>query len=73
MAWGVARSILDSTTYLPVVRKGWDGLVGAVDAQGALGWVQGVGSAPGPATATSTGPYAAGAFLLAGSEVAKVY
>jgi unsaturated rhamnogalacturonyl hydrolase len=73
MAWGVSRNVLDATTYLPVVRKGWDGLVSAVNAEGAVGWVQGVGSAPGPATQTSTAPYGAGAFLLAGSEVAKVY
>jgi unsaturated rhamnogalacturonyl hydrolase len=73
MAWGVSRNLLDATKYLPVVRKGWDGLVSAVNAQGAVGWVQGVGTAPGPATQTGTAPYAAGAFLLAGSEVAKVY
>ena len=41
MAWGVARGVLDASTYLPVVRKGWDGLVSAVNAQGAVGWVQG--------------------------------
>jgi hypothetical protein len=34
--------------------------------------VQGVGSQPGPATATSTNDYAAGAFLLAGVEMMKL-
>jgi unsaturated rhamnogalacturonyl hydrolase len=85
MAWGIAHGVLDRATYLPIVRKGWDGtgatcvanspcgLVGALDAQGHLGWVQGVGLQPGPATQTSYQPYATGAFLLAGSEVAKLF
>jgi hypothetical protein len=42
-----------------------------VDASGKLGYVQGVGAAPGAASATSSQPYAIGAFLLAGAEVAK--
>ncbi len=66
MAWGVSRNLLDATKYLPVVRKGWDGLVSAVNAQGAVGWVQGVGTAPGPATQTGTA-YRGGR-VLAGGE-----
>jgi rhamnogalacturonyl hydrolase YesR len=73
LAWGVDHGVLDRAMYLPVVKKGWDGLASVVDAQGHVGWVQGVGSAPGPTTATGNAAYGAGAFLLAGSEVAKVY
>jgi unsaturated rhamnogalacturonyl hydrolase len=73
MAWGISHAVLDSTMYLPIVRKGWDGLVSVVNAKGQVGWVQGVGSAPGATSATGTAAYGAGAFLLAGSEVAKVY
>jgi len=70
-AWGVNNGILDKATYQPSAQKGWDGLVKNVDAAGKLGYVQAVGGAPGPATAGSSLPYAIGAFLLAGGEVAK--
>ncbi|MES1206747.1 MAG: glycoside hydrolase family 88 protein, partial [Pseudomonadota bacterium] len=69
IAWGINHGVLDRATFLPVVQKAWAALGTAVDAQGRLGWVQGVGSAPGPATATSTNDYAAGAFLLAGEQI----
>jgi rhamnogalacturonyl hydrolase YesR len=72
MAWGINNGILDRATYLPVVKLGWQGLVSHVDANGRLGYVQGVGAAPAPASATSNAPYGVGAFLLAGSEVAKL-
>jgi rhamnogalacturonyl hydrolase YesR len=72
MAWGINNAILDRATYLPVVRAGWQGLVDNVDANGKLGYVQGVGAGPAAATPTSTVPYGVGAFLLAGSEVAKL-
>ena len=72
MAWGINNGILDRATYLPVVKAGWQGLVSHVDANGRLGYVQGVGAAPAPASATSNAPYGVGAFLLAGSEVAKL-
>ncbi len=72
MAWGINNGILDRATYLPVVKVGWQGLVSHVDANGRLGYVQGVGAAPAPASATSNAPYGVGAFLLAASEVAKL-
>jgi len=72
MAWGINNAILDRATYLPVVRAGWQGLVSNVDANGRLGYVQGVGAGPAAATPTSNAPYGVGAFLLAGSEVAKL-
>jgi unsaturated rhamnogalacturonyl hydrolase len=72
MAWGINHGVLDRATFLPAVQKAWAALGTAVSAQGRLGWVQGVGSAPGPATADSTNDYATGAFLLAGSEVLKL-
>jgi rhamnogalacturonyl hydrolase YesR len=72
MAWGINDGILDRATYVPVVKAAWQGLVANVDANGRLGYVQGVGAGPAPATATSNAPYGVGAFLLAGSEVAKL-
>jgi rhamnogalacturonyl hydrolase YesR len=71
IAWGVNAGILDRATYQPIAQKGWDGLLTCVDATGKLGYVQGVGAAPGAASAGGTQPYAVGAFLLAGAEVAK--
>jgi unsaturated rhamnogalacturonyl hydrolase len=72
MAWGINNGILDKATYLPVVTKGWEGLNSHVDAAGKLGYVQPVGAGPAPAGAGSTVEYGVGAFLLAGSEMAKL-
>jgi unsaturated rhamnogalacturonyl hydrolase len=72
IAWGVNHGVLDKATYQPIAQKGWDGLVSHVAANGLLGYVQAVGGGPGPASATSTAPYGTGAFLLAGSEIAKL-
>jgi rhamnogalacturonyl hydrolase YesR len=72
IAWGVNHGILDAATYTPVARLGWKGLVGVVATSGLVGYVQPVGAAPGPATATSTAPYGVGALLLAGSEMARL-
>jgi hypothetical protein len=47
----------------------------AVRADGFLGYVQGTGSSPDssqPVTATSTADFGVGAFLLAGSEIARL-
>jgi rhamnogalacturonyl hydrolase YesR len=72
IAWGVNHGILDKATYQPIAQKGWDGLCSHVAANGQLGYVQAVGGGPGPASAGSSAPYGTGAFLLAGSEVAKL-
>jgi unsaturated rhamnogalacturonyl hydrolase len=72
LAWGINRGYLDSDTYLPVVKKAWQGLVGCVHADGKLGWVQPIGAAPGAVTADLTEVYGVGSFLLAGSELYKL-
>lgn len=72
MAWGINQGVLDRETYEPVVMKGWKALCSAVNGEGRLGWVQQVGSSPEPATADSWQVYGSGAFLLAGSEVARL-
>jgi unsaturated rhamnogalacturonyl hydrolase len=72
MAWSIRQGILDRATYLPVVVAAWQGLVSNVDAQGRLEYVQPTGSQPAAATAADTYDYGVGAFLLAGSEVAKL-
>lgn len=76
IAYGIRTGLLPRSTYLPVVARAWNGMVQtAVRADGLLGWVQGVGSNPDssqPVTATTTSDFGVGAFLLAGSEVAKL-
>lgn len=72
LAWGINQGYLDRETYLPVVRKAWRGLNGAVHPNGKLGWVQPIGLAPAKATFEDNQEYGAGAFLLAGSEMYKL-
>lgn len=69
LAWGVNHRVLDRKKYLPVVEKGWAGLLDHVYEDGRLGCIQPIGAAPGAYTATSSYVYGVGAFLLAGSEV----
>jgi unsaturated rhamnogalacturonyl hydrolase len=76
MAWGLNHKLLDRATYLPIVVTAWDGMVQtAVQPNGFLGYVQGVGDSPAssqPVTVNSTTDFGVGAFLLAGDEVAKL-
>ena len=72
LAWGINNGVLDRETYLPVVMKGWDCLVGHVTDEGMLGYVQPVGAAPGSAWSDKSEVYGVGAFLAAGSEVCKL-
>lgn len=72
LAWGVNRREIPGDVYGPVIAKGWHALVGAVDADGRLGWVQKPDERPNLLQATDTETYGVGAFLLAGSEVLKL-
>jgi len=72
LAWGIHRGLLDAETYLPVVKKAWQGLVGCVHEDGKLGWVQPIGAAPGEVNKDLTQIYGVGSFLLAGTEVYKI-
>ena len=72
MAWGINHRILDRGTYLPVVNKGWQGLLTHVYDDGRLGSIQPIGVAPGAYSATSSYVYGVGAFLMAGSEVMEL-
>lgn len=72
LAWGIDRGILDRATYLPVVKKGWKGLVSHIYIDGRLGAIQPIGAAPGDFQPASSYVYGVGAFLLAGSEVDRL-
>lgn len=72
LAWGINQNILDKATYQPVLLKGWKALVGAVNQNGMLGYVQGIGAQPGVSYKDYTEVYGTGAFLAAGSEMYKL-
>ena len=72
LAWGINHGYLDRQTYLPVVKKAWQGLVGAVRADGKLGYVQAIGASPAKLTAEDNQEYGSGAFLLAGTEMYRL-
>jgi rhamnogalacturonyl hydrolase YesR len=69
LAYGINTGILDRGKYLPVVKKGWAGLISHIYQDGRLGSVQPVGAEPGNYTATASYVFGTGAFLLAGSQV----
>jgi rhamnogalacturonyl hydrolase YesR len=69
LAWGINHRILDRAIYLPVVQKGWAGLVSHIYADGRLGCIQPIGPAPGAFKPQSSYVYGVGAFLMAGSEL----
>lgn len=72
LAWGINRGILPAGKYRPAVDRAWTALLGCVDAEGRLGWVQPIGFAPDHYDATTYQEYGAGAFLAAGSQVMKL-
>jgi unsaturated rhamnogalacturonyl hydrolase len=70
IAWGLNNGILDQATYLPVVENAWNFLANtAIQTSGRLGYVQPPGNSPGPTTATTTGDFGVGAFLLAARQM----
>ena len=71
LCWGINNGILDAKTYWPTVEAGWKGLMGCVDANGKLCYVQPIGAAPDAFGKHTTQVYGTGAFMLAGSEVLK--
>lgn len=72
LAWGINNGILDRAEYLPVVQKAWKALVGCVEENGKLGYVQPIGAAPDKVSKDTTQEYGVGAFLLAGAEMVKL-
>ena len=72
LAWGINHGLLDRHKYLPVVEKGWAGLVSHIYSDGRLGCIQPIGAAPGAFTPSSSYVYGVGAFLLAGSELDRL-
>ena len=72
LTWGINHGLLNEATYLPVIKKAWEGLIGCIQPNGKLGWVQLPGGGPADVTSEKTASYGVGAFLLAGSELFKL-
>jgi unsaturated rhamnogalacturonyl hydrolase len=71
IAWGINNGILPRKIYMPVVENAWRGLVGCIDKNGKLGWVQLPADGARAVKETDSMEYGSGAFLLAGSEIVK--
>jgi len=71
-ASGINQGLLSRTTFMPVINKAWKALVGAVQSDGKLGWVQQIGEKPDNVSADDSQIYAVGAYLLTGSEIYKL-
>jgi unsaturated rhamnogalacturonyl hydrolase len=72
MAWGVNNGVLDRATFLPVIVKGWRGMVHEIYSDGRLGSMQQTGEAPQHYMPQSSFNFGVGGFLLAGEQVAKL-
>ena len=70
--WSQRRIFSIGSSYLPIVKKAWAGLLSHVYEDGRLGCIQPIGAAPGDFTVTSSYVYGVGAYLLAGSEIYKL-
>lgn len=70
LAWGINNNLLDTSIYLPAVKKAWRALNSAVNVEGRVGWVQQIGASPSnKITEESWEVYGTGIYLLAGSEM----
>lgn len=72
LAWGVNNGLLNKDEYLPTIKKAWEGLIGALNDNGKLGYVQLIGHDPRSVTKDDNMEYGTGAFLLAASEMYKL-
>ena len=72
LAYGINEGLLDKDTFLPILVKGWNAQVSAVDADGKLGYVQPIGADPKKVTRNMTEVYGVDAFLMGGCEIYKM-
>ncbi|HTN20225.1 MAG TPA: glycoside hydrolase family 88 protein [Pelobium sp.] len=73
IAWGINHGLLSKKKYQPIVENAWNALLTSIHPNGKLGYVQPIGDKPVKAGYESTDVYGVGAFLLAGSEVYKLF
>ena len=72
LAYGINHGLISYDKYHKVVEKAWKALMGCVQPDGKLGYVQQIGEKPEKVTADDTEVYGVGAFLLAGSEIYRM-
>lgn len=72
LAYGINEGLLPKEEYFPIVEKGWQALLSAVEEDGKLGYVQPIGADPKKVTPQMTEVYGPGAFLLAGTEIYRM-
>ncbi len=72
MAKGVNEGWLPRDYFIPIVLKGWSGLLGCVTPEGKLGYSQIVAGSPHEVRPEDNKDYATGAFILAASEMLKL-
>ena len=72
LAYGINSGLLNRAEYEATVMKAWTALLGNVNQDGRLGYVQQVGESPDKVSAGDSQAYGSGAFLLAASEVYKL-
>ena len=65
----INQGILPADKYLPIVRKGWDAMVKAVNTEGKVGWTQMVAQKPGKVVKKDTRAYSVGSLLMIASEL----
>ena len=66
------EGLLDEATFMPVIEKGWQAMIDAVEPNGKLGYVQPIGADPRKVTRDMTEVYGVGAFLLSGCQIYKI-
>ena len=67
--YGINQGILPADKYLPIVRKGWDAMVKAVNTEGKVGWTQMVAQKTGKVVKKDTRAYSVGSLLMIASEL----
>lgn len=72
LTYGINEGLLDKATYLPTLLKSWKAVLGTIDSEGKLGYVQPIGADPKKVTKDMTEVYGVGAFLMAGTELYKM-
>jgi rhamnogalacturonyl hydrolase YesR len=80
MAWGMNEGLISKKQYKPVVMKAWNALITeSLHPNGFIGYVQGTGKEPkdsqpiGYDNIPNLEDFGLGCFLLAGSEVYKLF
>jgi unsaturated rhamnogalacturonyl hydrolase len=69
LAWGIRAGVLDPNTYLPVLERGWAGVVAKIQSNGKVTAAQPVAAKPDTFDPENSEPYATGAVLGAASQI----